>query len=73
MSKARLRITGAQFHHSKQLAEIMLGIPRLELLNQRVTVKFLLKSLFHNDDISARILQIEHTHLDTVIMNIQYS
>ena len=61
MSKARLRITGAQFHHSKQLAEIMLGIPRLELLNQRVTVKFLLKSLFHNDDISARILQIEHT------------
>ena len=61
ISKALLKMSGAQFYPAKNISHIMLGIPPLNLLNQRIIIKFLLKSLSQGDDVAARILQIEST------------
>ena len=61
MSKILLRISGAQFHPSKALAEVMLGIPPLKLMHEKIVIKFLLKCLHQGDDVASRILQVEAT------------
>ena len=61
ISRALLKITGAQFHPAKHISHIMLGILPLDLINQHVTIKFLLKCLAGTDDVTACILQIEST------------
>ena len=72
MSKVLLKITGAQFHPSRALAEVMLRIPPLKLLHESVVIKFLLKCLHQSDDAASRVLQVESTpghpyHVQTVI------
>ena len=59
MSKVLLRITGAQFHPTKELKEVLVGIPPLKLLQEQITIKFMLKCLFQGDDVAGRILQVE--------------
>ena len=61
MSRALLRICGAQFHPTKDLKEILLGIPPLKLLHEQTVIKFLLKCLYQGDDVAGRIIQIEAT------------
>lgn len=61
MSKVLLRIIGSQYYPSKALSEVILGLPPLELMHDRVTIKFMLKCLYQNDDVASRILQIEST------------
>ena len=60
MSRVLLRITGAQFHPTKDLKEVLVGIPPLRLLHEQITIKFLLKCLYQEDDIAGRILQVEY-------------
>ena len=59
MSRALLRITGAQFHPTKELKEIIVGIPPLKLLHEQIIIKFLLKCLYQGDNVAGRILQVE--------------
>ena len=59
MSKVLLRITGAQFHPTKELKEVLVGIPPLKLLQEQITIKFMLKCLSQGDDVAGRILQVE--------------
>ena len=61
MARARLRITGAQFHPSKALSEVILGIPPLDLINEQIIIKFVLKCLYQGDDVAGKILQVEAT------------
>ena len=61
MSKALLRITGAQFHPTKYLKEILVGIPPLKLLHEQIVIKFILKCLFQGDNVAGRIFQVECT------------
>ncbi|KAL5264402.1 hypothetical protein ACHWQZ_G005480 [Mnemiopsis leidyi] len=61
MSKALLRITGAQFHPTKYLKEILVGIPPLKLVHEQIVIKFILKCLFQGDNVAGRIFQVECT------------
>ena len=61
MSKALLKIVGAQCFPAKMLSEVILGLPPLQLIAEQVTVKFILKCLGKQDNLAARILQIETT------------
>ena len=61
MSKILLKITGAQFHPSKALSEVILGLPPLKLMQESITIKFLLKCLYQSDDVASRIMQVETT------------
>ena len=61
MSRATLKIIGAQFHPPKMLTYTILGLPPLELLHLRIVIKFVLKCLFQQDDTTARIFQIEES------------
>ena len=60
MSKALLRITGAQFHPTKNLKEVLVGIPPLKLLHEQIIIKFLLKCMYQGDGVAGRILQVEY-------------
>ena len=61
MSRSTLKIIGSQFFPPKYLTYAILGIPPLELLHQRIVIKFVLKCLHTQDDTTARILQIEQS------------
>lgn len=61
MARARLRITGAQYHPSKALSEVILGIPPLELMHEQVIIKFVMKCLYQGDNVAGKILQVEAT------------
>ena len=61
MSKVLLKIVGAQCFPAKMLSEVILGLPPLQLIAEQVTVKFILKCLGKQDNLAARILQIEAT------------
>ena len=61
MAKAILKIIGAQFYPPKAVSEMLLGLPPLELMNNKVTIKFILKCLFQKDDVTSKIFQIEAT------------
>ena len=58
-SSALLRITGAQYHPQKDLAELGLQLPSLDLQLHIMIVKFVLKCLRASDDCSATILQLQ--------------
>ena len=60
-ARAILKITGSQYYIPKQLAEVLLGLPPIELLVEEVTIKFVLKVLSQEDAVASRILQIEAT------------
>ena len=61
MARAILKILGAQGYPSKMLAEVMLGLPPLQLLAEQVTIKFIMKCLAQQDSTAAIILQVEAT------------
>ena len=61
-SSALLRISGAQYHPQKDLAELGLQLPSLDLQLQIIIVKFVLKCLRASDDCSATILQLQENH-----------
>lgn len=59
MSKVLLKITGAQVHIPKAMAEIVHNIPPLWLSLEIMVVKFCLKSLTQEDEMKAVMLQLE--------------
>ena len=61
ISRSLLRISGGQFHPTKVLKEVILGIPPLELMHEQIIIKFILKCLYQADDVSGKILQVEAT------------
>ena len=56
-----LKILGAQYHVPQHLGQVLIGLPPVHLLLQEINIKFILKSLMQEDDMGARILQIEET------------
>ena len=60
-ARSSLKILGSQFYPSKQLTNVLTGLPPLHLIVRTIIVKFILKSLTQRDSSSARILQIEET------------
>ena len=56
-----LKILGAQYHVPQHLGQVLIGLPPVHLLLQEINIKFILKSLMQEDNMGARIMQIEET------------
>ena len=59
LAKARLKITGGQFHCSKVLSELLTMVAPLRVSLEVLDVKFILKGLTAGDTMTAKLLQIE--------------
>ena len=58
-SRALLKIVGSQYHTEKILTEALLNLPPLETQLEVLTVKFLLKCLYSDDEMIAILLRVE--------------
>jgi len=56
-----MKVTGAMFNPHRELTELVLHLPPLEIQVETLTVKFLCKAITGNDFISSLLLQIEGT------------
>eukprot|EP00116_Pleurobrachia_bachei_P003320 sb/3463582/ len=59
MARARLKITGGQFHCSKVLSELLTMLAPLRVSLELLDVKFILTGLTAGDTMTAKLLQIE--------------
>ena len=59
LARVRLKILGSQFHVSKTLSSLLIGIPPLEVILEVQTIKFILKGLKAEDAMTAKLFQIE--------------
>ena len=58
-ARMRLKISGSEFHLPKTTAGMLINIPPLDILVTSCTVRFLLKCLTSQDQMTGLILQIE--------------
>ena len=61
ISRALLKITGAQFFPPKAVSEVLLYLPPLELVLETFVVKFYLKCLSVDDNMRSLVMQLEET------------
>ena len=59
LARVLLKLTGSEYYTQKDLTELMLNIPPINLQFEQNAVKFLLKGLTSDDDMIATILHIE--------------
>ena len=70
-SRAMLKISGSEYHTERNITEIMLNIPPLDIQLDINTTKFLLKCMTSEDDMIATILQIEENSRHPYFTHIQ--
>ena len=58
-ARVLLKIVGSEYHTDKALTEVMLNLPPLEVQNEILTVKFLLKCLHSDDEMISILLTAE--------------
>ena len=64
-SKVILKISGSEYHTQRDLTEVMLNIPPIDIQYNVIAIKFLLKCMKSDDDMIATILQIDENRLHT--------
>ena len=65
LAKTLLKISGSQFYSHGTVLEVLFGMPPLKLMLEIMTIKFALKGLSLDDEMTATLLQIEEmpTHI----------
>ena len=58
-ARMRLKISGSEFHLPKAAAGMLINIPPLDILSTSCTVRFLLKCLTSQDQMTGLVLQLE--------------
>lgn len=70
-SRAILKISGSEYHTERNITEMMLNIPPLDIQLDTNTTKFLLKCMTTEDDMIATILQLEENSKHPFFTHIQ--